>query len=228
MKKIYLALVCIVSIAMVTACGGGGSKSPAPTTDNEKVDEVVEKAFSDMTGMEKFASVLKNAYQLEVQDVAPAFEFAETNEEGKFYFYGSDREDKVVTANFIKKDASEISKEEYKAYVQKVYDLMKGKSQDGKLVRGFDGGAETTDEALEEKTFDNLFENEFWPQEFCYRMGDVFYACSMSLEEPKGKLPCRIKFENRRGLQKSLGDTMDEAEKALDDAEVQKVLKEKL
>ncbi len=216
----------MAALAMVVACGG--SKSPAPAIGNEKVDEVVEKAFRDMSGMEKFASVLKDAYQLEVKDVAPVFEYKEQNEKGKDYFYGNDNENKQVSCVYVKKDGGEITEDEYKAYVKKIYDLMKSKSQDGKLIRGFDGGAEKLEEALEEKSFEKLFENKLMPQDFCYRMGDVFFVCTMSLEEPKQEMPYRIKFSNARGLQKSLNASMEDVEKALDDPEVQKVIKEKL
>ena len=229
MKRICFALLCIAGIAMVMACGDGGKKKEAAVkTGNEKVDEIVEKAFQDMSGIEKFASVLKDAYQIDMKDVAPGFEYLEKSAKGSDYFYGDNNMNHRVSCVFAKKDGGEISEEEYKAYVKKIYELMKTKAQDGKLIRGFDGGAEKLEETLVEKSFDKLFESKFWPQEFCYRMGDAFYVCSMSLEEAKGEIPARIKFETMRGLQKSLNDAMEDAEKALNDPEVQKVLKEKL
>ena len=216
-------MVCAALI--LTACGG--KKSNAPKTGNEKVDQVVEKAFRDMSGMEKFAAVLKDHYGLDVADIAPDFDYPEKSAKGSDYFYGDNQMNHRVIGYFAKNDG-DISKEEYKAYVQKIYDLMKTKAQDGILVKGFDGGAKTQEYALKEKTFDQLFASEFWPQEFCYRMGDAFYVCGMELTEAKGEIPARIKFETMRGLQKSFDDTMNDVEKALDDPKVQKVLKDKL
>lgn len=228
MKKIILLLVCAVVITLITAACGGDKKSAAPVTGNEKVDEIIEKAFADMSGMEKFQTVLKEGYNLSVSDVAPGYDYPEKNAKDRDYFYGDNNVNKTVTCMFAKKDGSEITKEEYKAYVQKIYDLTKSKSQDGKNLKGFDGGAGTMEEAMTEKTFEQLFASEFWPQDWCYRMDDVFYNCTLSLEDAKGEVPMRIKFSMACGLQKSLNEAMEDAEKALDDPEVQKVLKEKL
>lgn len=224
MKKIYLALVCLAGLSIVMACGG--KKDSAPKTGNEKVDEIIEKAFADMSGIEKFQSVLKEHYQLDLKDVAPGFEFPEKNAKGSDYFYGDKDMNHRVVCMFAKTDGSDISKDEYRAYVKKVYDLMATKAQDGKLIKGFDGGAETLEDALQEKTFDQLFASEFWPQEFCYRMNNAFYVCSMSLENAKGEIPMRIKFETAQGLQKSFSETWSDAEEALDDPEVQKAIKD--
>lgn len=230
MKRIYLSIMCITALTLLGACGDNKKSNSelGISTGNEKVDEIVEKAFTDMSGIEKFKSVLKDAYHLNIGDISPAFEYAEQNAKGKDYFFGEEAASHNVVGLFAKKDGSDITKDEYKAYVKKVYDLMKKKSQDGKLIVGFDGGAETKDDALKEKTFDKLFEEEYMPQDFCLRMNDEFYVCSMSLEEARGEAPMRIKFNFYRGLQKSFGDSMKDAEKMLDDPEVKKVLKEEL
>ena len=227
MKKLSFSILCIAAL-LLTACGGKSSNTEVPKTGDEKVDEIIEKAFADMSGIEKFQSVLKDVYKIDLKDVEPGFDYPEQNAKGGDYFYGDNNMNHRVACMFAKKDGSEITQDEYKAYVQKIYDLMKTKAQDGKLIKGFDGGAEKMDEALQEKSFDNLFASKFWPQDFCYRMGDVFYVCSMSLEEAKGEIPSRIKFETARGLQKSLSETMDDADKALSDPKVQKAIKEQL
>jgi len=230
MKKIYLSIMCIAALVLLGACGENKKSDSGIgiSTGNEKADEIVEKAFKEMTGIEKFRTVLKDAYQLSIDEVAPGFDYPEQNAKGRDYFLGEEAGTHNATGIFVKKDGGNIAADEYKAYVKKVYDLMKKKSQDGKLVVGFDGGAETQDEALKERTFDELFESDFLPQDFCLRMNDEFYVCRMSLEEAQGDTPMRIKFNIYRGLQKSFSESMKEAEEMLDDPEVQKVLKEKL
>ncbi len=227
MKKVVFVFVCTVALMMVAACGSD-KKSDLPKTGNEKVDEIVEKAFKDMSGIEKFQSVLKEFYGLDLKDVAPDYEYPEKNAKDKDYFLGDKLGNHKVVCMFAKKDGGEITKDEYRAYVKKIYDLTKSKSQDGKNVKGFDSGAEKLEDAMKEKTFDQLFESEFWPQDWCYRMNDEFYNCTLSLEDAKGEVPMRIKFNMARGLQKSFNEAMKDAEKALDDPEVQKALKEKL
>ena len=84
MKKIFFALVCVVSLAMVVACGGNGQKGGenAPNTGNEEIDqklEQAEKKLSEMTGPEKCEATWKKRYEgkLTLADVQPDFEFTE-------------------------------------------------------------------------------------------------------------------------------------------------------
>lgn len=222
MKKLYLVFFCAASLLLFSAC----SKEKKETTGNDKVDEIVEKAFKDMTGKEQFASVLKDAYKLSLEDVEPWADAPEKNEKGGDLFMGVDNINHNVTALFTKKDGSAIDKEEYKAYVKKMYELSKSRlAQDGKNVKGF-MFANTLEKALEEKTFESLWESEFWPQQWNFRMNDEFYDFTIELNADK--TPQNIKFSIAKTLQKSLDDSLKDAEKALENEDVQKAIKDAL
>lgn len=54
MKKIYLALMCIASLAIVTACGGGNASknnAEAPACEEAAQEQVAEQAKTDVSGL---------------------------------------------------------------------------------------------------------------------------------------------------------------------------------
>lgn len=232
MKKILLSLLFVAGIVALTACSDKkeGGDNTIPSTGNEKVDEVVKKAISDMSGIEKFEYALQKGYNLNLKDVAPGFEYLEKSDKGSNYFYGEAIESAGTyraNAMFVKKDKDNVSEEEYKAFVNKMYEATKKMAQDGKNVYGWEE-ADNEAKALTEKPADKLFESKFWPQTWAFRMNDKFNVVTISLEEATSAVPARIKFSIGQGLQKSLSDSMKDAEKMLEDPEVQKAIKEKL
>ncbi len=225
MKKILLVTLTIGSL-LLWACGSDNSADIS--TGNENADELVAKAFKEMSGIEKAQNVLQEGYGLSLKDITPNFDYLEQNAKGKDYFYGDNGKGKRVTAVFVRKDGGEIDGNEYKAYVQRVFNLIKSKAQDGKIIKGFDGDAETLEAAMQELTFEQIFQAQYDPSDFGFRMNNQFYACSVSLEEAYDENPAHIKFYMGLGLQKSLKESMQEAEKILENSDVQKTLKEKL
>ncbi len=202
------------------------NKEKKESVDSDKVKEIVEKAFKDMSGKEKFAAVLKDAYKLSLEEVQPWADFPEKSDKDRDLFFGEDNVNHMCTAIFIKKDGSAIDKEEYKAYVKKMYELSKTRlSQDGKNVKGF-MMENTLEKAMEEKTFESLWASEFWPQQWNFRMGDEFYDFTIELNEDK--TPQNIKVSLGKTLQKSLEDSMKDVEKALEDKDVQNAIKDAL
>ena len=226
-KKIVISCVCLAGLFLLGSCQGG--KNPAAVTDNEKVNEVVEKAkkdFEDMSKVEKFESVLQDKYGLSLSDVAPDFFDVADKDSELNYFYGEQVPGFHAVAAFAKKDGLEISQEEYEAFVRKMYDVTKAKSQDGKNIVGF-LEAENAADALAEKPFEKInLKDHIWGQKWCFRMNDVIYTCELELKEAKGKNPMRIGMNLDKTLQKSLDETMKDAEKALEDPRVQEALKE--
>lgn len=227
MKKIIVSCVYLVGLLMLGACQG--EKKPAAVTGNEKVDEIVEKAqkdFKDMSKVEKFEAVLQDKYGLSLKDVAPDFFDMADKDNELNSFFGEQLPGFHAVAGFAKKDGSDISQEEYEAYVRKMYDITKAKSQDGKNIKGFIE-AEKAADALAEKPFDKInLKDHIWGQNWCFRMNDVIYSCELELKETKGKNPMRIGMSLDKTLQKSLDESMKDAEKALEDPRVQEALKE--
>ena len=203
MKKLNFVLICIVSMAIITACGGKKEKSE---TGNEAIDQKIEK-------VEKCEATWAKRYngKLTLADVQPDFEFTEV-EKGFDCFSGNGVNN--AKAVYKKKDGSMISEEEWKAYVTKIYNVTKKLAQDGKVVRGFgnDLDVKTRDQALEERTLEKALsqgENLQWG----FLMDDRFEACYLSWNNNEKNSYIAVTFGE--GVQKNLDEALKEAEEFL-------------
>ena len=70
MKKIYLALMCVASLSLTTACGGGDKKSadvPNEKMSAEEAVEVAQKVSEAMSGIEKCAATLEKGWGIQLK-----------------------------------------------------------------------------------------------------------------------------------------------------------------
>ena len=139
MKNIYLALMCMASLAIVTACGGGNAGKTSEgkvVTGDAEIDaklEQAEKKLSEMTGEEQAEATIKKMYNLTTADLKPDFE-CKLGTTGTFPTMGNGVN--VATLNFEKADESAITEEEFAAYVAKIYPIVEKVSPSGKIHRG--------------------------------------------------------------------------------------------
>lgn len=211
MKKICLALMCIASLAIVVACG---EKKAKTVTGDAKTDQKLEKAekkLSEMTGIEKCEATWQKRYEgkLTLADVQPDFDFTE-REKGVDCFSGNGVN--LGKAVYLKKDGTDITPEEWKAYVTKIYNVTKMLAKDGKVVRGFgsDLNVKTREQALEEKSLDQVLNGDE-NLEWAFMKDDRFEACYVSMQNlTKDKYVC-VTFSE--GVQKNLDEALKDAEK---------------
>ena len=212
MKKIELLLMCIATLALVVACG----KKAKTVTGNEELDqkiEKVEKKLSEMTGVEKCEATWQKRYggKLKLTDVQPDFAFTE-REEGFDSFNGNGVNN--AKAVYLKKDGSDITPEEWNAYVTKIYNVTKKLAQDGKVVRGFGSNLDvkTREQALEEVTLDKVLNGDK-NQEWAFLKDDLFEACYVSMQNLSNAKYVTVTFAE--GTQKNLEEALKDAEKYL-------------
>ncbi len=174
MKKIYLAMMCMAGLTMMTACGGE-KKTGEPVSAEEAVEAAVE-ASAEMSGVDKCAATLESVWGIKIAQVQPDFEYAEVTEGwDKFQSNGVNN----AYAVYKKKDGSAISKEEFRAWAEKIYALTKSLSAEGKNIRGYDGISKLTEEqANAEVSLDDI-------------MLDDFQAC-WSFRTDKGMQRCMV------------------------------------
>lgn len=182
MKKLYVALMCMATFALFTACGG--DKKTSANNGDEQTDqeatEQTDQVAEPTTDVEKSAATLQAMYGLTLADVQPDFEFAEKLDGYDHFETNGVNLAKVV---YKKKDGSYITTEEWQAYLRKIYDLTATRlSQDGKNVKGYDGMTHMTPEqARAEKSFEEAASstNTGW----CYLRDDRFHALYISLND---------------------------------------------
>ncbi|MBR5715725.1 MAG: hypothetical protein IKX59_04000 [Bacteroidales bacterium] len=213
MKRVLTALMCIASIAIFVACGE--KKAPVVTGDaktDQKLEQA-EKKLSEMTGTEKCEATWKKRYdgKLTLDDVKPDFDFVEKLE-GLDKFMGNGVNN--AKAVYCKKDGSQITPEEWNAYITKIYNVTKKLAQDGKVVRGFGSNLDvkTREQALEELPLEKLLEggnNVEWG----FLRNDRFEACYLSKVNLKENSYVSTTFAE--GLQKNMEEALKDAEKML-------------
>ena len=213
MKKFRFALLCMASLAIVVACG---EKKGQAVTGDAEVDQKVEKAekkLSEMTGIERCDATWQKRYEgkLTLADVQPDFEFTE-KEKGFDCFSGNGVNN--AKAVYLKKDGSDITPDEWKAYVTKIYNVTKKLAQDGKVVRGFgtDINVKTREQALQERTLDQVLsggENLEW----AFLKNDQFEACYLNMQNLPDEKYVSVTFAE--GVQKNFEEAMKDAEEFL-------------
>ncbi|WP_373727291.1 hypothetical protein [Bacteroides heparinolyticus] len=232
MKQITKVWVLITCIATMVSCG---NKKNSDTAEKEvqEVAKEMSKDFGEMNGTEQFEAALK-AFGLNVNDATPDFKYKEKNEKGKYYVKGLFANNKnEAYGTFMKEDSGEITIEEYNAFLTKLYNSTAKQSEGGKCVVGFGDNATTKEEALKEKPINKVIGlkdgfGEPWTSVTWHFVKDgIFYMVDCDLKEQRAATPSRITLSISQGLQESPDAVINEAEKALDDKNVQKAIKEK-
>lgn len=223
------------SAMMVAACGGKKSSDSKDVVEKKAAPEKEAVFTGEKDSKEAVEFCLLKNYGVDLADITPDFALGEAD---KYDFYGDDGH--VATATFAVKEG-ELSKDDYIKYVRKVYDVTKGIADNGINVYGFEE-KNTLEEASQEKDFDKMIEDgkggtlfgvEFYMGMYgwSYIKDGVFYRVSMERKDKKvdgNDVPCKARVQIYRGLQKSLDESMAEAEKILSNPNVQKNVKEEI
>lgn len=127
MKKVFLSMVCMASLVIMTACGGGGNTNKDATGETAEVKKEAKAAkSSNLSVGERYAFA-----GLASTDIVPSFgrEITDSNDTDAngvtkattFFGYGDDREP--------------FSDKVYDEYCRKLFAKLKSLSEDGKLYK---------------------------------------------------------------------------------------------
>ena len=218
MRKVLMTLLCI---AAITACGPKGGKKAAAGNEGEgegNLEKVAENIAKDTFNGEKNTAEaasfwFKKRFNIPIADVTPDFEYGK--ETGKYDFLGEEMSASYVT--FVAKDST-LHRDDLIAYVKKVY-AATAKAADGGNIYGFHMDGTRGIELYTGSYSWNVIKDG------TYYMVDVKQLEKRKNGEDK---PFAARTIIGQGLQKSMQETMDEAEKALSDPEVQKQIEKAL
>ena len=236
MKKFALILMCVAGMVLCAGCGNKGGKKADDKdgkVDIEKVaDKLIKEAFEgDKYSKEAAEYYFKKNEGIKLSDLAPEYKLNETS---KYTYYGDERD---ALANFKIQDGDTYTKEQHEANVRRIYALTKKVADNGINVFGFEEKSDKA-EAMAEKDLEQMMKDNAGTKIFgveiyigsygwSFLKDGSLHRCEISLlEKDDVKLGYSVKMY--KGLQKSLNETMEEAEKALEDPEVQKQLKKAL
>lgn len=220
--------ILIASLAMlIVSCGGKSSNDKVDAA--EAVEKIVEKEFKAERKSKAAAEhYLKEMTGIDLNDLLPDYLYDCTPEDK--WFSGEKRN--VIVA-FYKQNGEELSKDEYKAYVKKVYEVTKKAADNGINIYGFEKKSSKED-ANKELTIDELI--AAGDKGFIYlgmydwgflKDGKMMHVY-MSLDDlgKDGEKKYYARVQVAPGMEKSFDDTMKDMEKALEDPEVQKAIKD--
>ena len=239
MKKIALILMCVAGIVLCAGCGGNnGGKSDKSDKNDGKVDiekvakNLEQKAFEgEKYSKEAAEYYFKKNEGIKFSDLAPDYKLNETS---KYTYYGDEHD---ALANFKIQDGDTYTKEQHEDNVRRIYAVTKKAADNGINVYGFEDKSDR-DEAMSEKDLEQMIKDNAGTKIFgieiyvgsygwSFLKDGELHRCEISLlEKDDVKLGYSVKMY--KGLQKSFDDTMKDAEKALEDPEVQKQLQKAL
>ena len=229
MKKLLAILLAAAMLFVLASCGDKteGDETTAPTNENGETinaEDVVDKALEEAEEHESFSQgaveyYLKKAVGIKFDDIKPDWEWKLKSD---YSAYADDPASgyghAVIT--FTKADG-EVTDEEFDVWYQKVFDATAKASDDGYNIRGYEFAGDGED-ALGKVTLDEALDS--WLMKgWAFRVDEKIYVVYVSDEYDNdkdselGKLFYYdgAKVDIGAGLQKSMSDTMDEAESYL-------------
>ena len=228
MKKLLAILLAVVMLLAFAACGDkdGETTTAANGENNETINaqDVVDKALEEAEEHESFSQgaveyYLKKAVGIKFDDIKPDWEW---KLKSKYSAYADDPASgyghAVIT---FTKAEGEVTDDEFDAWYEKLFDTTAKASDDGYNIRGYEFAGDGED-ALGEVTLDEALDS--WLMKgWAFRVDGKIYVVYVSDEYDNNKdseLGKLFYYDGAKvdigaGLQKSMSDTMDEAESYL-------------
>ncbi len=217
MKKwLVLGLTLAMAFTMA-ACGGGDDKPSA----EDAAEKAVQAEEFDSFSVEAAEYYLKETTGMDLASIEPDWEYTV----GEKQAYGDDPSSGYGHAVILysKKDG-EVTKDEYQAWLEKVFKATAAASQDGYNIIGWEFVGDGED-AMAETTLDEAMDG--FMQGWCFRVNDKSMAVYVSQPYDNDKESeigemfyyYGVKVDIGVGLQKSFDDTLDEAEEYLEENE---------
>lgn len=225
MKKYLALLLALIMLISLTACGGGENKedetkdSEKSTVDAQKVieDELEKAEELDSFSVEAVEYYLKKGAGIKFSDIEPDWKY--TVSDYGAYANGPSGNTGHAVINFTKADG-EITDEEYDKWYSQVFDATAKASDDGYNIVGYEFAGDGED-AEGKASLDEALKGFLKGWGFRYKGKILVVYISAEYDNDKDSEIGKWLYYNGAkvdigvGLQKSLSDTMDEAESYL-------------
>jgi hypothetical protein len=215
---IVQALAAVAVIILFAACGNKAKKG---VTEDGKIDvgEVVKDALQEAAEKNSFSLDAAKYYMkaiggVDFDKITPDFAYVPIDDASK-NCYG-DKSHAVVL--FVKTDST-VTKEDYQAWVRKVFEVTAAASDDKYNIHGFEFNTQKALEKLEspEGLFDQWLQGwgfRYAAYKPAYQESNVQRVVYVSQEYRNG-LHYGVKLDIAVGLAKSLSESMKDAEEVL-------------
>jgi len=226
MKKLLSLL--LVSVIIFTFCSCGENENVKKNNSDITVnaEDVIEEALDEAEEHDSFSQgaveyYLKKAVGIKFFDIEPDFAWKLKSDYSAYADDPSSAYGHAVIT--FTKSEGEVTDEEYNAWCQKVFDITAKASQDGYNIKGYEFS--NADEALKEVTLHEALGG--FLNGWAFRKDEKIYVVYVSEEYDNNKDSSLgklfyydgVKVDIGIGLQKSFGDSMNEAESYLENNE---------
>lgn len=233
MKRLFITMICGAGLLITAACGGGNGNATSESADKIAAEDVLKELKTGILGdptMEAAQAAFAKI-GLSVDKVAPEYNYIKEDSIKAFrgVLYQARYEG---TAIFVKEDMTDVSRDEFEAYVRKIYALTQEIADDNKVVYGHEKAGDVN-KADDEWSVDKILAQTILgfkmdAYDWGFKQKGVYKRMCVELIDANKKFPARLKINFYDALQKSFEETMSDAEKALEDPEVQITIKEYL
>ena len=142
MKKVFLSMVCMVSLVIMTACGGGnakkdGSEGTAEVKKEAKASKSMKGEWEAISPEEDAIKKYKESYLGKTKEIG-GFEIGKPKSskiDEAYWFYGENELENTPTSYIIRFICSEssIKHSYFNAYTQAVWDACKEVADEGRI-----------------------------------------------------------------------------------------------
>ena len=140
MKKVFLAMVCMASFVLMTACGGGNAKKDGSegTAEVKKETKASKSVKSEWEAIDPNDEAFKHKPYLDKVKEIGGFEIGKPKTSTimeAFWFYGENELENTPTSYIIRFICSEssIKHSYFNAYTQAVWDACKEVADEGRI-----------------------------------------------------------------------------------------------
>ena len=221
MKKVLALLLAAAMLFAFAACGEKDDTKNNKDSETVNAGDVISEALEEAEEHDSFSQgaveyYLKKTVGIKLADIEPDWEWKLKSDYSAYADTPSTTSGHAVIT--FTKAEGEVTEDEFDAWYKKVFDATAGVSQDGYNIRGYEFAGDGED-ALGEVTLDEALDS--WLMKgWAFRVDGKIFVVYVSDEYDNDKdsaLGKLFYYDGAKvdigiGLQKSFGDTMDEAE----------------
>ena len=203
MKKVFLAMVCMASLVMMTACGGGGAKKEASEGTAEvkkeaKASKSVKGEWEAISPEEDAIKKYEESYLGKTKEIG-GFEIGKPKSstiKEAYWFYGENELENTPTSYIMRFVCGEgqIKHSDFNAYTQALWDACKKVADEGRMFALKAGKEQDISTFIEEGMEEIMVEGEEieYEHKWYYKLNGITMKADVDVEKSRNSSNERV------------------------------------
>ena len=203
MKKVFLALMCIASLVIMTACGGGNAKKDASGETAEvkkeaKASKSVKSEWDAIDPNEDAIKKNKESYLDKTKEIG-GFEIGKPKSstiKEAYWFYGENELENTPTSYIMRFVCGEgqIKHSDFNAYTQALWDACKKVADEGRMFALKAGKEQDISTFIEEGMEEIMVEGEEieYEHKWYYKLNGITMKADVDVEKSRNSSNERV------------------------------------